>query len=112
VGVDSPTLSEVANEDNLNALNDIYHQNEFNLESYLTQIQELKEQEEVSSREEGEGESETGENELRQSKRVELKYISGEQQMLTSDRSLRDQNLSINKTRLNKKKGGCLRESN
>ena len=103
-GNESPALSEVTNEDNINALNDVFQQNEMNLDSFLDQIQEIKEQEEEGASEGGQSDAEL--TDKIKEKRLELKYVSGEQrENFASDRSLRDHNLSINQNRLNKKNG-------
>jgi hypothetical protein len=54
------------NEANLNVLNDIYHQNENNLQSYLKKVNEEQSHSEKES-------SQT--NKLSQSKRSDLKYL-------------------------------------
>ena len=94
-------MSDLMNEDNVHALNDIYNQNEFNLESFLHKIQEKNESSENESKEK--------KSELQEKideKRLELKYISSEKEdTFASERSLRDLKLSINKSRVSKNEG-------
>ena len=95
--------SELATENNLNILNDIYHQNEQNLQSYLKQISER--------REEPRGRPADHQGSV---KRLELKFILPEnpKSPRTSNQSLHDNQLSLNRDRLNKNLGGRRSEYN
>ena len=91
-------------EENINVLNDIYQQNELNLDSFLDKIQESgKEELEMS-------EYVSGDQQLQdkiKEKRQELKYISLDKNEtgFASERSLQHHELSINKTRHNQNSG-------
>lgn len=103
---DSPALSEMVNEDQVNALNDIYQQNEFNLDSYLDKIQEKNEEEEKSLK--FEEDDQNLQNKIKE-KRQELKYISLDKQdnleNYGSKRSLKDHYLLINSSRKQENQG-------
>lgn len=88
--------SDLANENNLNILNDIYYQNEQNLQSYLKQIDERKD--DVWQKPSDQRDS---------VKRLELKFILPEdsKSLCTSNQSLHDNQLLVNRVRLNKNLG-------
>jgi hypothetical protein len=78
--------SEVVHENHLNVLNDIYHQNEHNLESYLDRLQE-KTREESKKGERGEGKTR---------KKKEFRYLVEGRRSL---RSLKEHHLMVNRRR-------------
>jgi hypothetical protein len=100
-------LSELMSEENINALNDIYHQNELNLESFLEKIQEKEEELEESN------EDLSNDPELQdviKEQRLKLKYISLDKNEtgFASERSLQNHKLSINKLRNSENSGRAL----